>query len=246
MPVRPSIALIVGALATASLGFVGSGMNSQSIADGLSVQAEHAIAAHGGGTVKADFTTFGGWPTRHPLLSGGEKLDEGKRVEVAEAVAAIPGVGGIRWADGTVIAERGVIPITPMHCQEDVNALLRARTIRFEESSSDMDSASNDLLDEVEAALRPCLGSIIAIVGHTDDSGIEPGNLALSKERANAVRSALIRRGIPSDGLRASGVGSSQPVEGLDVSDPANRRIEFSVIATEPLQPTAVDTPGAR
>ena len=74
----------------------------------------------------------------------------------------------------------------------------------------------------------------------------EPGNLALSMERARVVRQALIERGIPRDGLRASGVGSSQPVEGLAPSDPANRRIEFSVIRTEPLRPTPVDTPGAR
>ena len=45
-------------------------------------------------------------------------------------------------------------------------------------------------MDEVAAALRPCLGSIIAITGHTDASGPEPGNLALSQERAEAVQAA--------------------------------------------------------
>ena len=68
----------------------------------------------------------------------------------------------------------------------------------------------------------------------------------LSMDRARAVREALIARGIPRDGLRARGVGSSVPVEGLDAEDPANRRIEFSVIRTEPLTPTPIDTPGAR
>ena len=64
--------------------------------------------------------------------------------------------------------------------------------------------------------------------------------------RARAVREALVRRGIPRDGLRANGIGSQQPVDGLAPTDPANRRIEFSVIRTEPLRPTPVDTPGAR
>lgn len=246
MPIRPSIALISGALATAALAFVGAGFTSQSMATDLSAKAEVAIERAGGGDVVAEFSTINDWPSRHPLLSGGASLDEAARAKVAKAVAAVPGVGGIRWADGTVIAERGERARTPMHCQEDVDILLRAQTIRFEESSSSMDAASRELLDEVEAALRPCLGSIIAIIGHTDNSGPEPGNLALSRERANAVRNALISRGIPRDGLRARGVGSRSPVEGLDASDPANRRIEFSVIATEPLQPTPVDTPGAR
>jgi OOP family OmpA-OmpF porin len=137
-------------------------------------------------------------------------------------------------------------PTNPLHCQEDVEALLRARTIRFEEASARIDAASSDLIDEVAEALRPCLGSTIAITGHTDVSGPEPGNLALSSERAEAVRRALRQRGIPADGLRARGVGSREPVEGLDPADPANRRIEFSVIATEPINPTPVDTPGPR
>ena len=73
-----------------------------------------------------------------------------------------------------------------------------------------------------------------------------PGNLELSQERARTVREGLVERGIPRDGLRARGIGSQEPVEGLAPGDPANRRIEFSVIATEPLLPTPVDTPGAR
>ena len=246
MPVRPTIALAAGAVITASIGIVGASVTGQDFVDNLDAQSKAALDNIGGAQVKVDFRAINRWPSRHPVLSGGERMDEQQRSDIAQAIAAIPGVGGIRWADGTMAAESGAIPLTPMHCQDDVEALLRARTVRFEESSSAMDTASNELLDEVEAALRPCLGSIIAITGHTDNSGLEPGNLALSKERANAVRNALIKRGIPSDGLRAIGVGSSKPVDGLDPADPANRRIEFSVIATEPLIPTPIDTPGPR
>ena len=60
------------------------------------------------------------------------------------------------------------------------------------------------------------------------------------------MRDALAARGISADGLRARGLGSRDPIEGLPPSDPANRRIEFSVIATRPIKPTAVDTPGPR
>jgi OOP family OmpA-OmpF porin len=37
-----------------------------------------------------------------------------------------------------------------------------------------------------------------------------------------------------------------EPVEGLDPADPANRRIEFSVVAKVATHPTPVDTPGPR
>ncbi len=246
MPVRPSIALIAGAITTTATAMFGAANTAEDFAGELDNRTTAALSELGTNGVKATFATGNGWPSRHPSLSGGENLDEAARAEAAKTVAAVPGVGGIRWADGTMIAESGTRPLTPLHCQEDVNALLRARTIRFEESRSTLDTASRELLDEVQAALRPCVGSIIAVTGHTDNSGPEPGNLELSRERANSVRNALIRRGIPRDGLRARGVGSSQPVDGLDPSDPANRRIEFSVIATEPLLPTPIDTPGAR
>lgn len=212
----------------------------------LAEQAAQAIEEAGGGAITARFVSPWGWPSRHPILDGGEGLDENTRVKVARAVAAVPGVGGIRWADGEARAHAGDIEYTPMHCQDDVDALVRARSIRFEESRSTIDRASQQLLDEVARALRPCLGSIIAITGHTDSSGPESGNLALSMERAQSVRAALIARGIPADGLRTRGVGSREPVEGLAPSDPANRRIEFSVVATEPIKITPVDLPGAR
>lgn len=125
-----------------------------------------------------------------------------------------------------------------------MQGILRTRSIRFAEASAAIDPASGELLDEVAAALRPCGGSIIAITGHTNAQGDEAANLALSSERAVAVRNALAVRGIDMAGLRARGLGSQQTVPGLDPADPANRRIEFSVIAPVSLEPTVVDTPG--
>ncbi len=246
MPIRPLLVILFGALLTGASAYWLAEPMAPGFIERLEEQSDQAIAEAGGDGVEARFANAVGSPSRHPLLVGGEGLDEATRAKVARAVYAVPGVGGISWSDGTARAESDEPTYQPLHCQEDVEGLLRTRSVRFEEASSALLPASRMLLDEVAEALRPCLGSIIAITGHTDQSGTEPGNLALSMERARAVREALVRRGIPRDGLRASGVGSSRPVEGLAPSDPANRRIEFSVIRTEPLRPTPVDTPGAR
>lgn len=246
MPLRAPLIFAAGALVVAALAGAAAEWFDTPFAARLQARAEAAIAAAGGRGVEAGFTAADGSPTRHTLLSGGANLDEGVRAKVAQAVAGVPGVGGVNWSGGSARAEVGELPLSPTHCQDDVEVLLRARTIRFEESSSRIDAASSELLDEVATALRPCLGSIIAVTGHTDRSGTEPANLALSQERAIAVERALMQRGIPADGLRARGVGSASPVPGLDPADPANRRIEFSVIATQPLRPTPVDTPGPR
>lgn len=246
MPVRPSLAIVAGAVLTASLAVASARLTVPEMVAGLERSAGEAAAQSGARPVRAKFTGPGGLATRHPQLSGGERLDDETRARVAQAIGAIPGVGGVRWADGAMVANASEVRFAPMHCQEDVNALLRVRTIRFDEGRSRIDADSNDLLDEVAAALRPCLGSIIAITGHTDSRGSEAANLVLSRERADAVLAALVARGIPADGLRSRGVGSAQPVDGLLPEDPANRRIEFSVVATMPLHPTPIDTPGAR
>ncbi|HTN13740.1 MAG TPA: OmpA family protein [Sphingomonadaceae bacterium] len=240
----PLLPLALGIAAIVLLAIFGARATAPNFTAGLARKAEAAIAKAGGKGVTARFTTARGFPTRHPLLTGGKGLGDTTRARTARAVAAIPGVGGVRWDNSSALASRSAPVERPLHCENDVAALLRSGTIRFEESSSRIDASSQGLLDEVAAALRPCLGSIIAINGHTDASGSEAGNLALSRERANAVLSALVQRGIPADGLRATGLGSGQPVEGLDPTDPANRRIEFSVIESVAVKPTPVDTPG--
>ncbi|VVT11511.1 OmpA family protein [Erythrobacter sp. EC-HK427] len=244
---RPLVAIALGVFAIFLLARFVGGASAVGLAAGMQAQAAAAIADAGGTeNVRALYVSPGGSPSRHPILVGAEGLSEQTRAEIARAVAAVPGTAGIRWADGNMLAESGAAQYQPLHCQEDVQALLRARSIRFEEGSSRLDRASAALIAEVAGALRPCLGAIIQITGHTDNSGAEPGNLALSTERAVAVRAALIQRGIPADGLRARGVGSRVPVEGLPPGDPANRRIEFSVLATQPIVPTPVDTPAPR
>jgi OOP family OmpA-OmpF porin len=246
MHIRTPVAIIAGMLTVAAIAIGGARQSDTQLSDALAAKADQIIQQNEGETITARFVTRWGHPTRHTVLAGGKGLDEGTRDRVAKAVAAIPGVGGVSWNDGSMMAQGSVLAMSPLHCQEDVEALLQSRTIRFEESASTIDPGSQDLIGEVAIALRPCLGSIISITGHTDATGPKAGNLALSRDRALAVQQALIGRGIPADGLRAQGVGSAEPVEGLSPQDPANRRIEFAVVATTPLLPTPVDTPGPR
>lgn len=202
---------------------------------------QRALAARdaaGGKDVTLAFRDGYGWLTRHPVLSGGRDLDAATRKQVAAAVSDVPGIGGVSWAS------EGDGQASSLHCQDDVERILETRTIRFGEASTRLDPSSDRLLDEVGRALRPCVGSIIAVTGHTDAGGISKVNVALSLARAEAVRSALVARGIPAEGLRATGLGAAEPVQGLDPRDPANRRIEFSVIFSAPVKPTPIDTPG--
>ena len=243
----PWLKVLAGAIVVTLVALMAEARTGEAFVAGLEHEARVAIAREGGAGIAADFRTRQGWPTRHAELSGGDALDDDTRARVARAIAAIPGVGGVHWARvrhrehaGDGAARRG-----PYHCQRDVEALLSVRVIRFAQGSAEIEAASGLLLDEVATALKPCGGSIIAIAGHSDAVGDAAVNLRLSRARAGAVRDALVGRGLPRASLRAEGYGSAYPVEGLDPTDPANRRIEFSVISIAPQVPTPVDTPDA-
>jgi OOP family OmpA-OmpF porin len=240
------IALVfAGAVLVAAIALVATVLNGPSLIAGIQKRAEAARDRAGGHDVALSFQTRQGWLTRHPDLSGGHDLDDATRARTAAAIANTPGVGGVHWRSR---GSRGGVPVPmagePGHCQSDVEAIVKARSIRFSRASSAIDPASQSLLDEVAAALKPCAGGIIAVTGHTNRTGNEAANIALSQARANAVRAALIGRGIPADGLRTMGLGSSRPLPGLDPVDPANRRIDFSVIEKVRIKPTPIDTPG--
>ena len=242
MKARRLAIILAGAVATIAIAFASNAVTGARFISGLQNDAKATRDAVGASGVQITFRTFEGWLTRHPLLSGGEAVSEEQRTRAAQAISGVAGIGGVTWAGASGVPRDG--EVSSFHCKEDVEAILQARSIRFSEASARVDPASQSVLDEVASALEPCVGSIIAITGHTDGNGDSTANLALSQARAEAVRWALIGRGIPADGLRAQGKGSQEPISGLDPTDPANRRIDFSVIETASVKPTPIDVPG--
>jgi OOP family OmpA-OmpF porin len=71
----------------------------------------------------------------------------------------------------------------------------------------------------------------ITATGHTDTSGPESYNMALSLRRANAVKDALDRNGVPSQAITVIGKGESQLLvpTGDNVREPQNRRVEIVI-----------------
>ena len=67
--------------------------------------------------------------------------------------------------------------------------------------------------------------------GHTDKSGPDNYNMALSLRRANTVKDSLVRNGVPATAISVVGVGESQPlVQTADgVREPQNRRVEIVI-----------------
>lgn len=84
-----------------------------------------------------------------------------------------------------------------------------------------------------QAAQNAQQGNATSIVatGHTDTVGTDSYNLALSKRRAAAVKTELIKDGISGNEISTNGVGENDLAvqTGPGVNEPRNRRVEISV-----------------
>jgi OOP family OmpA-OmpF porin len=91
-------------------------------------------------------------------------------------------------------------------------------------------------LDELADWLRANPGARAVLVGHTDASGALEANVAISRARAQSVRSRLIETyGIAPARLSADGVGYLSPraPNDTEAGRQANRRVEVVLTATE-------------
>ncbi len=102
--------------------------------------------------------------------------------------------------------------------------------IQFDTGSDHIDEASNDLLDQIKSAIEECPeGVTLDIDGHTDSQGDDAANMRLSQERANAVKAALVERGIAEGRLLARAFGETLPIgdNATEEGREENRRIEI-------------------
>ncbi len=106
----------------------------------------------------------------------------------------------------------------------------------FDYNKATIQPVSFTLLDEVASVLltHPQLTKV-RVEGHTDFHGDDLYNLDLSQQRADAVMSYLLTRGIPAARLESKGWGEERPL----IPGPAgrtnagrakNRRVEFHII----------------
>jgi outer membrane protein OmpA-like peptidoglycan-associated protein len=101
----------------------------------------------------------------------------------------------------------------------------------FDWDKSDLNPAAIDTIERAAAAYKTKGGAQIKASGHTDRSGPEVYNMALSLRRANAVKDALVRAGVREQDISVVGLGESQPlVRTADgVREAQNRRVEIVI-----------------
>ena len=103
--------------------------------------------------------------------------------------------------------------------------------VLFESGRADLRPGTAGKLNKLVTFLNSHPDRSVAIEGYTDSIGSEDYNQALSQRRADSVRLYLVRQGIASGRLSASGLGVSAPVAGNDsaAGRQENRRVEVII-----------------
>lgn len=107
-----------------------------------------------------------------------------------------------------------------------------ARDVLFEFDSDELAPAFEQSLQRLSDYLkRPPGFKTFEIHGHTDSVGSAEYNQGLSVRRAESVRRALLRFGLPAEKVKAIGYGESRPIadNGNYQGRALNRRVEFKL-----------------
>ena len=105
--------------------------------------------------------------------------------------------------------------------------------VQFDTGKATIKKVSDDLLEEVAAALNEHPEIVrLEVQGHTDTRGNPGFNKLLSQRRADSVQKALVKRGIDAQRLVAKGYGQDVPIadNDSDAGRQKNRRVQFKII----------------
>ena len=127
------------------------------------------------------------------------------------------------------LIETRIVEIEGKHTDRGI--LVTLGDVLFEFNKAELLPAAQPRLDKLAEFLRQFPEKKLLIEGYTDAIGSDRYNLELSQRRAEAVKAALVRRGIEPARMAAEGYGKAYPV--ADNKDAGgrqmNRRVEVVV-----------------
>jgi peptidoglycan-associated lipoprotein len=97
-------------------------------------------------------------------------------------------------------------------------------TVYFSYDNASIQASERDRLDANVACIEKNKGKSVYLIGHTDTSGTEEYNIALSERRAQAVADYMARLGTDPARLQVVPKGETEPT---GLGDDRDRRVEF-------------------
>ena len=104
--------------------------------------------------------------------------------------------------------------------------------VTFDVDSSALKPEFRATLDAIANSLRQYPNSLVDVYGHTDSTGSDQYNQALSVRRSSTVANYLVMRGVSASRVRSQGYGESMPIASNETIEgrARNRRVEIKIV----------------
>lgn len=142
---------------------------------------------------------------------------------------------GFTYKFGAPEAQMAAAPVAapapaPMPAPKPTQAVIaKSYLVFFDFDKSNITPEAQKIIEQAAANAKTSKATSIALTGHTDAAGSEKYNMALSLRRANSVKAALVKLGIPDSEISVVGKGKSDPLVPTKdgVREPQNRRVQI-------------------
>lgn len=103
-------------------------------------------------------------------------------------------------------------------------------SLRFKPNSSTLTDDSAPKVEKIADALKGYSETKIRLTGHTSNDKVTDFDKQLSQERADAVKTQLVKNGVSESQISdVKGLAAEKPLTGTKPTDPKNRRVEIFI-----------------
>ena len=168
------------------------------------------------------------------LITGDDSAERKKRALILAGVGAVAGGSVGYYMDQQEMKLRQQLEgtgVSVTRMGENI-VLNMPGNVTFAVDSADISASFYPVLDSVALVLQEYNKTLVEVAGHTDSTGAESYNQALSQRRASSVSAYLSSRQVRADRLISVGAGETRPIATNDTAAgrQQNRRVEITIV----------------
>jgi len=168
------------------------------------------------------------------LVSGDDAVDRRQRALIGAGIGALAGGSIGYYMDRQEAKLRAKLEGTGVSVTRigDNITLNMPGNVTFATDSADLRPAFFEVLNSVGKVLKEFDQTVVEVAGHTDSTGSEAYNQALSERRAASVSQYFAARNVSNQRLIAIGMGELLPIaaNASAAGRQANRRVEITMV----------------